>query len=100
MTDDETRVGTGNLALTLLTLAVLGSIGYNTFNLVRERQNLHTIRENQQAPLRQVERVRAQIDSIGKRTVQLAQQGNTNASLIIEHMARRGFNLTPPPAAK
>lgn len=97
-TPEEPRGGISRLAFVLLTIALLVALGYNTFYLARERQNLRTIRENQQAPLRQAERVRAQFDSIVKRTLQLAQQGNPNASMIVESLARRGITVNPGPA--
>lgn len=105
-TEDEPRGGTGRAALILLTLAVLVSIGYHTFHIIRERQNLHAIRENQQAGLRQAERVRTQFDSLVKRMLELAQQGNTGAATLVEQLARRGITIKPdavqttPPATQ
>lgn len=97
-TPEETRDGISHVAFILLTVALLLALAYNTFYLIRERRNLHTVRENQQTPLRQAERVRAQFDSIVKRTLQLAQQGNSGAAIIAENLARRGITTNPGPA--
>lgn len=79
----------------LLTLTVLLSLGFNTFSLIRERGNLMAIRQNQQATIQQAERVRAQLDSIARRTLELAQQGNSGAAIIVEQLARRGLTIKP-----
>ena len=92
---DQPPRDTGHLALMLLTLTVLLSLGFNTFSLIRERGNLMAIRENQQATIQQAERVRAQLDSIAKRTLELAQQGNSGAAIIVEQLARRGVTIKP-----
>ena len=95
---DEPPRDTGRLALMLLTLTVLLSLGFNTFGLIRERRSLIAIRENQQVAIQQAERVRAQLDSIVKRTLQLAQQGNPGAAIIVAQLARRGVTINPGPA--
>lgn len=96
--DDNGRGGVSTVAVTLLTFALLIEVGYTTFYLARERGNLQTVRENQQTPLRQAERTRAQFDSIARRTLQLAQQGNAGAAIIAENLARRGITISPGPA--
>jgi hypothetical protein len=81
----------------LLTLTMLVSLGFNTFSLVRERRSLIAIRDNQQVTIQQAERVRAQLDSIARRTLELAQQGNSGAAIIVEQLARRGLTIDPGP---
>lgn len=94
-TEDNGRGGVSTVAVTLLTLALLLELGYTTFYFARERRNLQTVRENQQTPLHQAERTRAQFDSIARRTLQLAQQGNAAAAIIAENLARRGITISP-----
>jgi hypothetical protein len=84
----------------LLTLTVLLSLGFNTFSLIRERGNLIAIQEKQQATIEQAERVRAQLDSIAQRTLQLAQQGNAGAAIIVEQLAKRGVTINPGPGPR
>ena len=89
------------IAVALLTAAFLVLTGYQTFQLVRERGNLRTVRANQETPLQQAQRVRAQLDSIARSTLELAKQGNSGAAVIVEQLARRGITINPnaPPAA-
>jgi hypothetical protein len=83
------------LALFLLTLAMMGWLGFQTFQLVRERTNLETIKANQETSIAQAQRVRSQVDSIARRTFELAQQGNSGAAAIVEQLARWGVTINP-----
>ena len=74
---------------------MLTSLGLQTFQLGRERSNLHRIREDQENTMQQAKRVRAQLDSIAQRTLELAQQGNQGAAAIVEQLARRGITINP-----
>jgi hypothetical protein len=84
----------------LLTIALLASAGFQTFQLVRERSVLLRVKAGQEAPLQQAMKVRAQLDSIAKRTLELAQQGNAGAATLLEELAKRGVTINPSaPAA-
>jgi N-acetylglucosamine kinase-like BadF-type ATPase len=87
------------LAVFVLTAAMLAGLGYQTFQLVRERSTLQTIKVNQEATVVQAQRVRAQLDSIARRTLELAQQGNPGAASIVDQLARRGITINPTAAA-
>ncbi len=71
---------------------------FQTVQLSRERDALNTTRTGQDATIEQAQKMRAQLDSIARGTAQLAQQGNPNASLIIEELRKRGItvNLNAP----
>jgi hypothetical protein len=108
-TGQPSREAPSRLPLILITLTLVLALGYNSFYLLRERRNLRTIRENQQASLRQADRVRAQFESIVKRMIQLSQEGHPGAKAIVEQLARRGVTIRPdaperqpgpPPATK
>jgi hypothetical protein len=83
------------LAVFLLAGAMLAWLGFQTFQLARERSTLHTIRANQEATIVQAQRVRSQLDSIARRTLELAQQGNPGAAAIVDQLARRGITINP-----
>jgi hypothetical protein len=89
--DHTPRAESSRLAIILLALALLLSLAYNMFSAIRDRSNLQAARVNQQATLQQAERIRTQFDSITRRTVELAQQGNQGAAMIAEQLARRGL---------
>jgi hypothetical protein len=85
--------------LTLLVAACLCWFAFQTWHLQREHRNLLEIRANSVAPLDQARKRRAQLESIMRRTYELAQQGNPGAALILQELARRGVKINPPPAA-
>ena len=67
-------------------MLVLVLINMTLFELNRARQ---------EAPIQQAGKVRAQLDSIAKRTLELAQQGDAGAATIVEELARRGVTINP-----
>ena len=83
------------LAVFLLATAMLVWLGFQTFQLARERSTLETIKVNQETTIAQAQRVRGQLDSIARRTLELAQQGNAGAAAIVEQLARRGVAINP-----
>lgn len=89
-------------ALALLAIAVGTWLGFQTVQLLRERGVLQTARAAQEPTIEQAQKLRAQLDSIAKKTLELAQQGNSSAALIVEELARRGVTINPssstPPA--
>ena len=82
-------------ALALLTIAVVASFGFQTFQLARERSALQTARVSQEPTIAQARRIRGQLDAITKSTLELAQQGNASAAFIVEELARRGVRINP-----
>ncbi len=87
--------------LLILALAFAAWTAFQTVQLIRERGALETTRNGQDATIEQAQRMRAQLDSIARGTAQLAQQGNPNASLIIEELRKRGITVNPnAPAGK
>lgn len=88
-------------AVTLLTVAVLAWFAFQTYQLVRERSTLHALKAGQETMLAQAGKVRTQTDSIARKTLELAQQGNAGAAVIVDELARRGVTINPsaaPPA--
>jgi len=82
-------------ALALLTIAVVAWFGFQTFQLTRERSALQAARVSQEPTIAQAQRIRGQLDSITKSTLELAQQGNASAAYIVEELARRGVRINP-----
>jgi hypothetical protein len=64
---------------------------------VRERNALQTAKAAQEPTIEQAQKLRAQLDVISKKTLELAQQGNTGAAFIVEELARRGVTINPSP---
>ena len=81
--------------MTLVTVAVLAWFAFQTFHLLKERGTLHALKAGQETTVAQAEKVRAQTDSIARKTLELAQQGNPGAALIVEELAKRGVTINP-----
>ena len=88
------------LAIGLLAIAVVGALGFQTFQLVRDRNALQGIRTNQEATIQQATKVRTQLDAISTRVLELAQQGNSGAATIVEELAKRGITINPSASKK
>jgi type II secretory pathway pseudopilin PulG len=86
-------------AVALLTIAVVAWLSFQTVQQIRERSALQNVRTAQEAALERAQRIRAQFDTITKKTLELAQQGNAGATLIVEELARRGVTITPSSSA-
>ena len=86
------------LAVTFVTLAVVAWFAFQTYQLVRERNSLQAVKAAQDPTIEQAQKLRAQLDAISSKTLELAQQGNAGAALIVEQLARRGVTINPNPA--
>ena len=85
------------LAVTFVTLAVVAWFAFQTVQLGRERSALQAVKAAQEPTIEQAQKLRAQLDAISRKTLELAQRGNAGAALIVEQLARRGvtINLNP-----
>ena len=101
MNSDEPRSRREHLspwfAVTLLTFTLVAWFAFQTYHLARERTALQTAKAAQEPTIEQAQKLRAQLDVISKRTLELAQQGNTGAAFIVEELARRGVTINPSP---
>jgi len=86
-------------AVALLTIAVVAWLSFQTVQQIRERTALQNVRTAQETALERAQKIRAQFDSITKKTLELAQQGNAGAALIVDELARRGVTITPSSSA-
>jgi hypothetical protein len=85
--------------LVVLVVVGLSWFGFQSWQLQREYGSLLEIRARTEAPLDQARKRRAQLESIMRRTFELAQKGNPGASLILQELARRGVTINPAPSA-
>ena len=84
------------LLLGLITLVLW--FGFQTLQLVKERENLTALRTNQTAIYGNAQKMRTQLDAIAAETAKLAQAGNTNAALIVNALKQRGITIDPSKA--
>ena len=83
------------IPLLLIAIALVIWTGFQTIQLFKERKYLSTVIAEQTQTVDQSQKLRAQLDSIAKTTLQLANQGNPNAKLIVEELRKRGITINP-----
>ncbi|HTE16366.1 MAG TPA: hypothetical protein VK642_14935 [Burkholderiales bacterium] len=81
------------LLLGLITLALW--FGFQTTQLVKERESLANLRTNQTTIYANAQKMRTQLDAIAAETAKLAQAGNPNAALIVNALKQRGITIDP-----
>jgi hypothetical protein len=86
-------VPSANFALTLVVLSWCAWTVFQTVQFVRERNHLTELRANQETPIQEATKVRAQIEAITADTVKLAAAGNVGAQRIVLELQKRGFKL-------
>ena len=86
-------VASANLALTLVVLSWCAWTVFQTVQFVRERNHLTQLKANQETPIQEATKVRAQIEAITADTVKLAAEGNAGAQRIVLELQKRGFKL-------
>ena len=86
------------LPVALLAVAILLWVGFQTSQLIRERQGLRTLKDGQEAQVQTSQKVRASLDAVATGTLKLADQGNPNARLIVDELRKRGITINPTPA--
>lgn len=93
-------IGTASVFLPVL-IMLLSTGAWSTFQLMQlraETEALKTMHANQEAPLKQAQRVRDGLDNLAQRTRALSDGGNTNARAVIEELAKRGVMIKPAEA--
>ena len=82
-------------AVLLLMLALLIWGGFQATQLFKERQNLKQAFEKQEQLVDNGKKMRTQLDAIAAGTKRLADQGNANAQMIVQQLAKNGININP-----
>ena len=77
--------------LAILTLVLW--FGFQTWQLVAERERLLALSENQAATYANARKMRAQLDAIAAGTAELARQGNANAGQVVQALQDKGITL-------
>ena len=86
----------GSFAPLLLGLSTLALwFGFQTTQLLKERENLSTLRNNQTTIYTTAQKMRTQLDAIAAETARLAQAGNPYATQIINALKARGITIDP-----
>jgi hypothetical protein len=87
------------LILTLVSLVIW--FGFQAVALTLERNQLSAVNSNLEAATRESEKMRAQLEALITKTVELAGKGNPNAQIVIQELQKRGIPLgSAPPTPK
>jgi hypothetical protein len=84
------------LPVVLLATAFFLMVGFQTSQLIREHDNLVTMRASQEATLQQAVKLRQQLDTLVGKTAQLADEGDPGARSIVDDLRRQGITIKPP----
>jgi hypothetical protein len=81
--------------LLLLAVALLSWLGFQTYQLVGESQQLARLRFAQEVQVEAAGKVRASLDTVATATAKLAEGGNVNARILLAELRQRGITVNP-----
>lgn len=90
---EPTERRASSLPLILTIVSVLVWFGFQTAQLVLERGNLSQVKANLETPMRESQRVRAQLEMLLTKTAELANRGNASAKTVVEELEKRGIPI-------
>ena len=83
----------------LASLALLGWLGFQTWQLMNERQALQAGYASQQQTVENSGKLRASLDALAADTQRMADGGNPNAKLLVDELRKRGITINTAPSA-
>ena len=86
------------LPVLLLSVSLVGFFLFQTSVLIGDHRSLVITRGQQDKPLEQAEKLKAQLTGLASGTLKLAQQGDKNAQNIIDQLKKAGVNVLDQPA--
>ncbi len=88
------------LPAALFALAFAGWLGFQTVQLVGERQALAAARAALDPMELNATKLRTALDALATATAKLATDGNANARVIVDELRKRGVTINPAGAQK
>lgn len=85
------------LPMLLASLALVGWLGFQTMQLVNEREALQAAYASQQQTVDNAAKLRASLDALAADTQRLADSGNPNAKLLVDELRKRGITISTTP---
>jgi hypothetical protein len=90
-------------ALTLPMILTLSALtlyfGFQTLQLLNERNNLAMVKSSQEAAIQEAQKVQAQFKTLVAKTSELADKGHAGAKMVMEELLKRGVGAAPQPGA-
>ena len=87
-----------HLPVALLATGFFLMVGFQSFELIREHDNLVAMRASQEPTLQQAAKLRQQLDTLVGKTAQLANEGDAGARSIVDDLRRQGITIQPSAA--
>jgi hypothetical protein len=103
MTPADTHIGANAFTpLLLLAIAIVAWFGFQTVQLVGERQQFGAAQASIDVQAQTATKIRSSLDAVATATAKLAADGNPSARAIVEELRKRGvtINAASAPAAK
>lgn len=88
--------GEVTLVISLIAFVLFLSLGFQTVQILRDRDSLHQFMSQQDKPLEDSRKVQAQVSALALGTKKLADGGDKNAAAIIERMQKLGITVGGP----
>jgi hypothetical protein len=82
-----------SLPFILTMVSVLIWFGFQTVQLLVERNNLAAVKGNFDSAMQESQKMQSQLQSLVSKTVELAQQGNPAAKVAVEELEKRGIPI-------
>ena len=83
----------GFVPILLTTLAVLGWLGFQTLQLLEDRDTILAARVAQQQTVDNAGKMRASLDALAADTQRMAETGNVNARSLVDELKKRGVTI-------
>lgn len=87
---------TSHLPFIITLVALLFYFGFQTLQLIVERDNISTMKSNQDSALQEAQKIQEQFKTLVGKTNQLADQGHAGARMVMEGLQRQGLGAAPP----
>ncbi|MDD5035576.1 MAG: hypothetical protein PHE55_12545 [Methylococcaceae bacterium] len=81
--------------LLLLLSALILWFAFQLMQTIKLRENLAVIHSSQEPLIQNAQKIRQLTDALALGTLNLSKQGNPNAALIVNALAKRGININP-----
>jgi hypothetical protein len=98
MTNSKISVPQLLLPVFLISFVMALFLGFQTTLLVSDRVSFQQTHAQQDKPLEQLAKVKAQVNSLAVGTLQLSKQGNKDAITIINELKKAGVDVSDSPA--
>jgi len=80
----------------LVVVALFVLMAFETGQAIHDRGGLSDLRRSQEPTVQEAIKVRQQLDSLARKTAQLAADGDEGAKSVVDQMKRQGVSLNPP----